>query len=308
MEKRLFIALSIVFAVLAISFVSCENISVNDSLNSSVVANVSINDSLNSTNEPVYVPNIEVIKLVPKSFSIGDVQFNIQVKNNQNISVSDVSAFVTGSGFSTYDIIPVDSLNSGERGYIVVSGNFRQAGNLTLTIKINSDVFYQNVSIIDSANQQKVEDDLQKEQDKQAILANISNQLSGLKENYSLLEQEIAQKKDDNYDVSAISLTSLKGYIVNTETNVLTENAELSKVNFKLASDEYADLKKKVDNVQEIPKISKFKDYAVIFSTLAGSIITFFALYELLKKKSSAVAEQVHSAKEKKAKVEDEKK
>jgi len=277
--------------------VNDTNMTIDSINNTSVGVENNSNVSLNQINVSFESPSVVVMKnFFPKDFKIGDVQFNIQVQNNGNLNLSDVSAFVSGKGFSTYDVTPIELLSVGQKDYVFVSGNFREAGNISLTIKISGEIFYQNVSVLDPSNaNQKQLDDLKKQESQKAELANLSVKLDELKVNYSALEDSIADKKDDNYDVSKISLTDLKSYIRNVQVGVLDGNLDSAKVNYNLAIDEYADLIVRLSKVKKISTISVLKDNIVIFSTIAGAILTLFAFYELVKKKKREVSETISS-------------
>jgi len=91
--------------------------------------NTSQNISVNSTTEFVNLSNlsimrdIEITKFFPKEVKLGDVQFNIQIKNNLDETLENVFAIVSGKGFSTYDVVPIDSLEPFGKDYIFVNGN-----------------------------------------------------------------------------------------------------------------------------------------------------------------------------------------
>lgn len=132
---------------------------------------------------------IEIISFIPQTFKIGDVQFNIKIKNNRNETLNNIIALISGKEFSTYDITPIDSLEENQRDYILVSGNFKESGNITLTIKINEQTFYQNISVINE-NQADIDEKLKQQQDKIDTLNNLSQQLQDLKQRYSQLETD----------------------------------------------------------------------------------------------------------------------
>ena len=243
--------------------------------------------------------SISLIKIIPNEFKSGDVQFSLQVQNNNNETVQNLIALVTGNGFSTYDVIPVDSLAKGERGYILVSGNFKNSGNINLSIRINQDIFYRNVVIFSSQNASELE---KQEQEKKAILANLSIKLDVLDRGYFSLDSLLSQKKYEGYDVVGISLNDLKIYLRDAEAAILAEDIDTAKIKIKLAEQEYNYQKIKIENVRKISSVSQLKDYAIIFSALAGSIITFFALYELLKQKGKATVSTVKTISKKKFK------
>ncbi|MEK6827360.1 MAG: hypothetical protein AABX99_02640 [Nanoarchaeota archaeon] len=56
-----------------------------------------------------------------------------------------------------------------------------------------------------------------------------------------------------------------------------------------LAGEEYLAQKNRLDNAGKLPLINIIKNNVVLFSTFAGAILTFFALYELFKKKKEDI-------------------
>jgi hypothetical protein len=245
----------------------------------------------NETNQTA--PNLILTNFMPQEVKLGDAQFNLQIQNNQNETATNIIAFVTGNGFSTYNMIPIDSLAPGDKSYIFVYGNLKQAGNLTLTINVNNIIFYQNITVIDpnaTSDQQKLEE-LQMEQEKEQQIKNISDQLNLLEQNFTSLETELTDKQSNNYDVSLINLNTLDNYLHNIQADILTENVDDAKVNLDLANDEYIAQKNKLDNAKKVPLITILKNNVVLFSTFAGAILTLFALYELLKKQKKDVEE-----------------
>jgi len=229
---------------------------------------------------------------LPKEFKLGDAQFSIQVQNNKKEKIENVMAFVSGKGFSTYDVIPIEFLEVGEKGYILVNGNFKEPGEIELTIKVNPFVFLQTVTVLGESQKdlERAQELAKQEEERAKVLSDLSIKLDALKQNYTGLENILAEKEKENYDIKPLSgnLEELKKDIKSAEAGILGENVEEAKVSIGLASEDYKNILSKIDELKKLPKIIKFKEYAVIFSAIAGAIITFFALYELLKKKSKA--------------------
>lgn len=250
-----------------------------------------ISQEINLTNEENNLASISsgeiIIKnFIPKQFKIGDVQFNIQVLNNANYTLNNIISLVSGEGYSTYDVTPIESLESREKDYIFVNGNFRKAGNITLIIRINGDVFYQNVSVVSNEDM----DEKQKaEEQRKAILLNLSASLQELEQKYNLLEDEISSKSEDNYDVSKINLDDLRRIIRDARLDILMENIGGAKINLNLAQQEYSDQKNNLSRAKKIPFIQRTKDFAIIFSAIAGALIMFFTLSELLRRQGENV-------------------
>ena len=242
--------------------------------------------------------NISITKFIPTEFKVGDVQFNIQVQNNENNSIENIFAIVTGNGFSTYDVIPIEILAPEDKDYIFIIGNFKNPGEINLSIKINNKIFYQKVSVI-GENNTELEDLIKKQEETNKILNNLSIELSILKENYSNLENEIADKKENNYDVSKINLDDLKRYLRNAEASILGKDVENAQINIDLAEEEFSYQKSKINNLKKIPLLSRIKENSVLFTAIAGALIMIFTLYELLKNKSEKLVSSVKFRKKK---------
>lgn len=287
MKKNLII-FSIGLIILAGLILSQENLSENTTMTDENYSNLTIEEN----------HSLIIKKIIPETFSVGDSQFSIQVENELNETLTNVFAIITGNGFSTYEIIPIDSLESFEKGYILVNGNFKKEGNISLTIKINSETFYENVSVAGGTSGNET----QQEEEKKAILENLTKELNKIKENYDLLEQQINQKKEEKYDISQITIADLKRYIRNAQSGILVGDVQEAELNLNLANEEYNDAKGMVDNAKKI-KISILtiiKDNAILFSAIAGSVLTFFALYELLKKKKESITSTIKEISKKK--------
>lgn len=288
MKKEIFFLICVFVALLLIIPIICsQDSSDNSATNNSTIESITTENITNTT-----LPSIEMIGFIPQTFRLGDVQFNIRVKNNKNDSIFNIVPLISGRGFSTYDIVPIDYLLSGEKDYIIVNGNFRESGNITLTIKINKDIFYQNVLVMDASEEQK-----KQEEEKKEILKNLSEKLNELKKNYSALESDYFDKKEMDYDLSKVSLDTLKNYIKTIDNDILLEDVRDANAKMKLAYEEYQDQKTKLDSTKKRSLVARLKDNALIFSTIAGALITFFALYELLKRKSENVVVKIREIK-----------
>jgi hypothetical protein len=263
--------------------------------NDTLVVNSTINDSINVSNDTVVSVNVSSASIIIRNFiptkvNVGDVQLSINVQNIGNSELTSLGAFVSGDGFSSYDVVPIDSLKPQEKSYILVSGNFKKAGSINLTIRINQEVFYEVVSVVDSSVNVSI-------QFNQQLEDNIGNNLAVLKQNYSELESALQIKKSEGYDVSGINLNDLKVMIRDAQSNLLSGNLDQANVKVDLAREEYFTQYEKLTVVKKISLGQKLKDNAVLFSTLAGAIITFFTLYELLKKKKETLSEKIRSIK-----------
>src|SRR3989344_994782 len=267
-----------------------------------VETSLTTNESETNPEQEKIVEEIIFKNFIPKEFKLGDAQFSIQIQNNKNETITSVLAFVSGKGFSTYEVTAIESLEPGEKGYILLNGNFKESGLINLTMKIAQKTFYQEVSVLGESEEdvKKTENLLKQQEVKKKVLADLSLQLEILKQNYSDMEAELARKEKEGYDIKDTSLNELKKYIRETQASILGEHSEEARINIGLATEEFNAVESKLKNLEKLPFMKRFKEHLIIFSSIAGAIITFFALYELLKKKSSEVASTIGSIKPKK--------
>jgi len=267
-----------------------------------VETSLTTNESETNPEQEKIVEEIIFKNFIPKEFKLGDAQFSIQIQNNKNETITSVLAFVSGKGFSTYEVTAIESLEPGEKGYILLNGNFKESGLINLTMKIAQKTFYQEVSVLGESEEdvKKTENLLKQQEVKKKVLADLSLQLEILKQNYSDMEAELARKEKEGYDIKDTSLNELKKYIRETQASILGEHSEEARINIGLATEEFNAVESKLKNLEKLPFMKRFKEHLIIFSSIAGAIITFFALYELLKKKSSEVASTIGNIKPKK--------
>ncbi len=324
LKKRyifLFIGFMLIFSAIAQENASNDsNITDNATLNESIPerttqttlsgeTNISeeittINESVldNTTTKKEQIVDFKITNFIPNEFKIGDTQLNIQVKNIGNTELKNLIAVVSGKGFSTYDVVGIDYLKPDTSSYILVTGNFREMGGITLTIRINEKVFYQNITVIDPNyvdDQQRLKALQEAEEARKKNIAEQQSQLEDLEKKYIALENEIGTKKEQNYDVSGINLLDLKNFLRNAESNIVVGDADKAKANLKIASDEYTYQKNKLDSSKQITKsfFYKVKDNLVLISSTAASIITLFALFEILKRKKESLSKKVMEVK-----------
>ena len=191
--------------------------------------------SSNESNETEHIletaeeaEEILFINFIPKEFKLGDAQFSIQVQNNKNETIKNIIAFVSGKGFSTYEVTPVDSLEPKEKGYILINGNFKESGLVNLTVKINQKTFDQGVNVLGESEDdlKRAEVLLKQQEEKKKELAEISSKLETLKQNYSDLENKLAEKEKEGYEVKDANLGDLKKYLRETQASILGEHLE----------------------------------------------------------------------------------
>lgn len=273
-----------------------NSINTSDSFNTTVFEQENITNISNTSQ--TQITDLRLIHVVPKEFKTGDIQFNLQIENNGTAELSNLVAFITGKGFSTYEIVPIDSLKAGEKSYILVMGNAKEAGEIELTIKINEKVFNRSITVIDTASiedKEKLDELEKKDVEKKALVSGLLVQLNDLKANFSTLEKELEAKKDENYDVSSVNLEDLKKLMRDAEAALIKGDSEQGEVSFTLALDEYATQKKKIEEAKEIKKsfTQILRENALLISTFAGSLIALFTLIEILKKKKESLYQKI---------------
>ena len=275
--------------------------------NETEVETLTANESEIKQEQEKEIEEIIFKNFIPKEFKLGDAQFSIQVQNNKNETINDIIAFVSGKGFSTYEVTPIEMLEAGERGYILVNGNFKESGLINLTIKISQKTFHQEVKILGESEEdiKKAELLVKQQEDKKKALAEISSRLETLEQKYSDLEAQLSEKEKKDYDIGDISLSELKKYIRETQASILGEHLEAAKVNIGLAAEELDTIEKKLTSAKKLPLFKRFKEYLIIFSSIAGAIITFFAFYELIKKKGKEAVTTIEGMKPKAEKKEE---
>ncbi|MBU0535354.1 MAG: hypothetical protein KKE20_00145 [Nanoarchaeota archaeon] len=241
--------------------------------------------------------DINITSIVPYKFMVGDVQFNIQVKNTGTADLSNIFAIVTGKGFSTYEIVPIDYLRPGEKSYIIVMGNFKESGMIPISIRIMNKTIHGNVVVEGPADDTKDEKE-QEEKNRidQERLDILSAKLKVLKANYSDLQEQYYSKKYDNYDVTSISIEGdLKDFIQEAESSLIAGDIKQANIIMTLGIEEFEFQREKVIEAKQIKKsvLEIIKSNIVIFSTIAASVITLFSFYELMKKKKEVVSTHI---------------
>ncbi|MEK6848473.1 MAG: hypothetical protein AABX65_02480 [Nanoarchaeota archaeon] len=166
--------------------------------------------------------------ITPVRFDVGDAQFALLIENIGKEAERNIVPLISGEGFSTFYIVPIEILKSGEKGYALINGNFKKAGNIALKIDLAGASYYFNVSV---NNEKEIFNSENIKKEKQEILLELSKELELLKENYTLLENKIIEKKEQNYDISSVKLDEARKYIRAAETGILAEDASSARVN-----------------------------------------------------------------------------
>lgn len=262
-----------------------------------------INDSINET--PIVVPltDFMLLNVTPEKAEMGDVILTINVQNTGNQPLKELTPIVSGSGFAAYDLGTIPSLAPGEIGETYIAGRFSREGEILLTIKISPKMFYKKI-IVENPSQDDVAAKQREEEQKQQRLQTLSESFTQLQHEYDALERSYLQKKKA-YDVSDVDLKDLNEFVNNVQTNLLSKDVDKTNVSLALARNEYNRQKERLDAAQKKPFLNKIKDNIVIISTIAGSLITLFALYEVLRKKQETLTTKVKElAKKKDSKME----
>jgi hypothetical protein len=151
-----------------------------------------------------------------------------------------------------------------------------------MTIRVDQEIFYQNVSVVSIDSDQAEE--LQKlEEEKNAILRNMSIEINNLKENYSKLEDKVNQKKEDGYDISRIDLTYLDKYIRDAQSGVIAGDVSGARVSLDLAKGEYFSLNTKLDNVKKLSFLNRVKTNIFLFAAMASILALVISLLNNLR-------------------------
>ena len=264
-------------------FVSSENATLHgEQINYTTYESNQSNSLLNSKSG-----KIKIIGMNPINFEMGNVQFAVQIFNDKDARAENVIALITGEGYSTSSMNPIDSLDSGSKGYLLVYGNFAKSGMIALDLLVDNQHYFYNVSVREGDD--KKADSSRKEE--------LERFLGTLKQNYTFAEKLFNEKQDSGFDVGKIHLDDSKKMIRNAESLLLTGKVVEAEAEISLANEELTDQVSKLEMAGKKSIVSKIKENAVVFSTIAGAIIAFFTLFELLKKKSSNVVNKVKEVK-----------
>jgi hypothetical protein len=268
--------------------------------NKEVLANITAETKNLAPNATIALPvaNFTMSSFVPKDFKVGEIQFNIQIQNTGNVDLKNLVAIITGRGFSMTDSVPIDTLKPGEKSYIIVMGNIQEEGSRRLSARISDKIFFQDINVIDpNSEKNRIEVAAMQRQDEQnkIMLEKLSIALTELKKNYTSIESDLYNKKNDRYDTSYVKLDELKTFLRNAESSIIVGDAKQANVSITLAMDEYASQLRYLQNAPKIKTsfLQILKDNIVVISSIAGALITIFSLYELLKKKKDSLYQKI---------------
>lgn len=249
------------------------------------------NGTSNQTNKTIEITDFEIINLTPKKAEAGDITFDIEVKNTGNVKIGGLVPIIIGRGFSTYDIVPIESLEPDEISHIYVMGNLEEEGDISLNIRIKEKLFYEIIRVEskEETNETKLRE---VEEARRESIKTLSERLEKIKEDYSSLESEIKKKKG-GYDLSSINLEDLKIFIRDAESSLAIGEAEKANASMILAQEELKNQENILDSAQKKPFTTKIRENLLLISTTVGAVVTLFAFYELLKKKKESVYKKI---------------
>ncbi len=259
-------------------------------------SNESSNITIDTSNETIPITNFTLIKIIPNEMNIGDTQLNLQIENTGNTDITDISALITGKGISTYNIEPIEVLHPGEKGYILLWINTKQADNISLNIKIKDKTFTKDIIVINPNAGTAI--DLEK-------LGLLNNELSNLTKIYDQYEIDYKKKKDTGYDVSEISFNDVKSYIRDAQIYSTKKDSTNLEANIVLIESELDYIKNNLDSaiIPERTIKDEIKDNLPLISGVLGTIVTFFAVWEILKKKKESINQSIKSLDKKKKRL-----
>ncbi len=277
------------------------NSTINSTISQSDLQNIVANETANQTegqlNQEQWQANqstiydFNITSFTPDKADVGDVMFTIQLQNTGNAELKSLIPIIVGRGFSTYDVTLIPSLGPGEKAEAYVTGQLIDTGHIILTIKVGEKIFYEKITVESPAAKEA-----KKEKNEEQSISLLSEQLEKVRKDYYSLQDELNAKKKD-YDVSGISLEQLKKYIRDAESAIASDGAEKANVSLVLAINEYNDQKRGLSSALKKPYLARIREEILIFSTIAGAVITLFTFYEVMKKKQEIVYKRMKEIK-----------
>ncbi|MBW2971839.1 hypothetical protein KY359_02270 [Candidatus Woesearchaeota archaeon] len=238
---------------------------------------------------------LDLVSVTPSAVNTGDVLLNLKIRNTGTAAAKNVIPVVVGKGFSSYDLVPIRSIEPGKEATAKVAGRFETEGDILLSIKIDEQTFYSMMTVSTPSKGKTAEEVAEEKQTLDASLGVLSTQLDDITSKYDLLEQDLRKKKS-RYDTSEVNLAELKKYIMSAKGTLLTEEVDKTNVSIALAMNEYDDQKEKLDNAPKKSLVMKLKDNALIISAIAGAVVTSITLFELLRKKQQGIYEKIRKS------------
>ncbi|HII71647.1 TPA: hypothetical protein HA265_02730, partial [Candidatus Woesearchaeota archaeon] len=221
----------------------------------------------------------------------GDVLLTIGVENRGTVTLHDVEPSIVGTGFTSHDVTPIPVLEPGEIAEVFVAGNFAQAGDILLTVRIEGKRFYETVTVTSPTRQDLA---AQKAADEAAI-ETMTEQVQSLIEEYDTLGEELYAKRN-THDISGVQLDDLRRYIYQAESALEEEQVQKANVSLMLANKEYQDQKNKLAKAEKKSFFRRIKDNIQVISAILGSIIATITLsgmaYSRYRNTKNAVKER----------------
>lgn len=251
----------------------------------------------NSCHPPGYqCPSLEsyitVQKIVPLNISLGENQVNILIKNEFSQPITDVTANLSGYGLKTTKILPIASLEAGDKDYVFLTINASQTGQHDIVIRVRS-LFGGREIVSEFVNTLTILNNVPSLYNRTELIASLANYRGDLR----LLETEYTEKRADGYQLFSLedTLKETKGLLVKAQTALTNDqlaeaNEHLSLVSFNL-DDIRTNLqtaRKPKRSISEVMKDNIFWISALI-TTLAGAL----ALYEKQRHKMATLKEKV---------------
>lgn len=115
----------------------------------------------------------------------------------------------------------------------------------------------------------------------------------------------IKKKKDAGYDISGINFNDVKTYIRNAQAYSTKKDVINLEANIVLINAELEDIKTNLDSAI-IPERSigdEIKNNLPLISGILGTVVTFFAVWEILKKKKESINQSIKKLDKKKKRL-----
>jgi len=241
----------------------------------------------NETQEELTFVRFRILGIIPDSINIGDAQINIQVQNTGNIEAKDIFAIITGEGISTYEIIPIDELQSFSKSYIIAKINAKKSGVIALKVKVSDQTQQFNLTVTDPNAGKEVES----EEEKQAKL---ESQKSELREiiaqhyaNYEKYAEQYEQRKRLGFIVDNVDISTAKQQLISAQSALARDDIRGADAAIAVVETELDDIKKELEQTY-VPKKTwsdLAKENIVIIAAIFTALVGFITLYEILKNK-----------------------
>lgn len=228
--------------------------------------------------------DLAIEKIVPKTFSQGEQQVNILIKNGGDIPFQKVSASITGYGITTLNTIPIDSLATGDKDYTFVVVNASESGIIDIIIKLYAeDIFKKQVVdqitiLVENSTPNAVPT---------VDTALIQEEWNNTKATFVQLESLYTQKKEEGYLVEDMldSLNSIRGFIRNAQLAVAEEDYKGFRKNIDSATTEMALLAERLTAAHKQKKSWKLtiQENIAWIGSIFGFIIATSTVYGITR-------------------------